>query len=179
VGMTFDELAQFAEHDLQATWGIAQDGGGSSTMVINGKVVNVPSDRCSSSNISNVGSTGSPDNDLSNSYGWGPKSSGMVTCERAVSNGMMMVSYEPMEISETFSPGDHVVAKSPVTLRLGPGDNYTERTILPSGTVGMVIHSLSGLDGVKAKGQFWWQISMQGYNGWVAEGDLTAQPNEP
>jgi hypothetical protein len=176
VGMTFDELAQFAEHDLNATWGIAQDGGGSSTMVINGKVVNVPSDRCSSTNISNVGATGSPDNDLADSYGWGPGSSGLVTCARAVSNGMMMVSYEPMEISHTFAPGDHVVGSAPISLRLGPGDNYGEIALLPAGADGMVIHSRSGLDGVQAKGKFWWQVSMQGYTGWVAEGDLAVQP---
>ncbi len=176
VGMTFDELAQFAEHDLNATWGIAQDGGGSSTMVINGKVVNVPSDRCSKSNISNVGSLGSPDTDLSDSYGWGPGSSGLVTCERAVSNGMMMVSYESMEASSTFSPGDHVVATSSMTLRLGPGDNYGELAILPTGADGMVVHSRSGLDGVMAKGKYWWEVSIQGYTGWVAEDELAVQP---
>jgi hypothetical protein len=176
VGMNFDELAQFARQELDATWGIAQDGGGSSTMVINGKIVNVPSDRCSTSNISNVGSAGSPDNDLSNSYGWGPGSSGLVTCERAVSNGMMMVSYEPMELSSVYAPGDLVVTRTPTTLRLGPGDNYGEAANLPAGAAGMVIHSRSGLDGVQAKGKFWWQVTIQDQTGWAAEEDLAAQP---
>ncbi len=40
VGMTLDELTQFTRDTLEATWGVAQDGGGSSTMVINGQVVN-------------------------------------------------------------------------------------------------------------------------------------------
>jgi len=40
VGMTIDEMATFAKDTLGATGGIAQDGGGSSTMVVNGKVVN-------------------------------------------------------------------------------------------------------------------------------------------
>jgi hypothetical protein len=40
VGMTIGELAEFARDELGATYGIAEDGGGSSTMVINGEVVN-------------------------------------------------------------------------------------------------------------------------------------------
>jgi hypothetical protein len=43
-GMTFGELADFCRSELDATWGVNQDGGGSSTMVVNGKVVNTPSD---------------------------------------------------------------------------------------------------------------------------------------
>lgn len=44
VGMTIDELATFTRDTLGATWAIAQDGGGSSTMVVNGEVKNNPSD---------------------------------------------------------------------------------------------------------------------------------------
>ncbi|MEJ2607279.1 MAG: phosphodiester glycosidase family protein, partial [Anaerolineales bacterium] len=44
IGMTIDELAQFCRDDLAATWGINQDGGGSSTMWIQGQIVNSPSD---------------------------------------------------------------------------------------------------------------------------------------
>lgn len=43
-GMTFDALASFCRHTLGITWTISQDGGGSSTLVVNGKVKNVPSD---------------------------------------------------------------------------------------------------------------------------------------
>ncbi len=43
-GMTIDELGAFALKYLNATDGIALDGGGSSTMVVNGKIVNHPSD---------------------------------------------------------------------------------------------------------------------------------------
>lgn len=44
VGMRIDELAQFVQSTLGASWGIAQDGGGSSTLVVNGEVKNNPSD---------------------------------------------------------------------------------------------------------------------------------------
>ena len=44
IGMTIDELAEFTKYTLGATWGLNQDGGGSSTMVVNGVVMNDPSD---------------------------------------------------------------------------------------------------------------------------------------
>lgn len=44
VGMTIDQLAEFCKNTLGATWGVNQDGGGSSTMVVNGTVMNNPSD---------------------------------------------------------------------------------------------------------------------------------------
>jgi hypothetical protein len=40
IGMTIPQLAKFARDELGATYGIAQDGGGSSTMVVNGEVKN-------------------------------------------------------------------------------------------------------------------------------------------
>jgi hypothetical protein len=44
VGMTIMQLADFCRDTLGATWGVNQDGGGSSTMVVNGEVMNMPSD---------------------------------------------------------------------------------------------------------------------------------------
>jgi len=44
VGMTITELGNFCVKYLRASYAIAQDGGGSSTIWIDGKVVNVPSD---------------------------------------------------------------------------------------------------------------------------------------
>ncbi len=43
-GMTIEELALFCRDRLAATWGVNQDGGGSSTMWVNGVVRNRPSD---------------------------------------------------------------------------------------------------------------------------------------
>jgi len=44
IGMTIDELAEFCKYTLGCTWACNQDGGGSSTMVVNGTVMNNPSD---------------------------------------------------------------------------------------------------------------------------------------
>jgi len=44
VGMTIDELGRFCRDTLEARWGINQDGGGSSTMWVQGQVRNMPSD---------------------------------------------------------------------------------------------------------------------------------------
>jgi len=44
IGMTIDELAEFCKYTLGCTWACNQDGGGSSTMVVNGVVKNDPSD---------------------------------------------------------------------------------------------------------------------------------------
>ncbi|MFN2273286.1 MAG: phosphodiester glycosidase family protein [Anaerolineales bacterium] len=44
VGMTTGELGMFCKDKLQATWGVNLDGGGSSTMWVNGIVQNHPSD---------------------------------------------------------------------------------------------------------------------------------------
>jgi hypothetical protein len=43
VGMDMSELGDFCRDTLEATWGINLDGGGSSTMVVNGEVRNRPS----------------------------------------------------------------------------------------------------------------------------------------
>lgn len=44
IGMTLDEAAAFCRDQLEDTFGINQDGGGSSAMWVNGRVVNRPSD---------------------------------------------------------------------------------------------------------------------------------------
>lgn len=44
VGMTIDELAHFCRDRLDTDWGMNMDGGGSSTMWVDGQIVNSPSD---------------------------------------------------------------------------------------------------------------------------------------
>lgn len=172
VGMTFDELASFSIDMLQATWGIAQDGGGSSTMVINGQVVNTPSDKCPV-NSPNVVSGNPADQDLQPTPG-ATAAADLRSCERPVSNGMMIVDYEPMGQSTAFTPGSQVVTRYETPVYLGPGTNYGLIGTLPGGEMAVVNHDQNGLDGVEAKGTFWWEVTAGGTTGWVAESDISA-----
>lgn len=138
VGMTIDELAIFARDTLGATWGINQDGGGSSTMVVNGKVVNNPSD-------------GS---------------------ERAVVNGMMMLVTEPKIQSTTFSPGTQVRTLARTEIRLGPGTNYAILATIKARSRGTILSPLNNLNGVYAKGSYWWKVAFGQTVGWVQESSI-------
>lgn len=135
IGMTMDGLAHFCRDRLDADWGINQDGGGSSTLWLNGKVVNRPSDGH----------------------------------ERAVANGLMTVEVKPPEFSDTYFPGDVVQTNGLLDFRLGPGANYRGASDLPAGSMVTIVHHLNGLDGVRATGEYWWQVEYQGQLGWVPE----------
>lgn len=168
IGMTFDELAIFTRDALGATWGMAQDGGGSSTMLVNGVVKNQPVSLCAYNSylpvISNV------------SYSPGQNSayaSEVYRCLRPVGNAMMMIVSEPSRFSSAFRPFDIVAARKYADLRLGPGSNYGVLADLNEGQTGIVLHHLGGLDGVYAKGANWWKVSFGGLAGWVKETDLT------
>jgi hypothetical protein len=141
VGMTIMQLADFCRDTLGATWGVNQDGGGSSTMVVNGEVKNMPSD-------------GS---------------------ERAVANSMMMIAVEPTVLSGRFQPGDMTVTVDDTKLRLGPGSNYYMLSRIPQGQVVAIVDDPAGVNGVLAKGTYWWKVSYRDVVGWVPD-DALANP---
>jgi uncharacterized protein YraI len=146
IGMSMPELGEFCKHRLDATWGINQDGGGSSTMWIRGEIVNFPSD-------------GS---------------------ERLVANGLMMIAVEPIERSLTFETNDQVIARTATYVRLGPGTNYAAISSIPEDTPGTIQYQRSGLNGVLAKGTYWWHVDFGEVSGWVDENtlNLTLRPEE-
>ncbi len=113
IGMSLVELAAFSRLYLDAQWGAAMDGGGSSTMVINGNVVNFPN----AETIIAAQIEKEP---------------------RAVANGLMMVQVLAEERSTRFSAGDHVAISSAgdANMRLGPGTNFLSQMILPSASQG-------------------------------------------
>ncbi len=179
VGMTIHELALFARDTLGATWGIAQDGGGSSTMVINGQVVNntfcniytcmaahsvflplVASDNPTAK----VGA--SPEVDVIRSP---------AGIERAVANGMLMVIAQPGAYSSAFLPGNIVIAQTNTEVRLGPGTNYASFSTIPLGTQGTIVSQMNGLNGVLAKSTYWWYVDFGSVIGWVPQGALAIQ----
>ncbi len=170
VGMTFDELAVFSRDTLGATWGMAQDGGGSSTMVVNGVVRNQPVSVCPDQNnlylpvIRNVSLTSSQSGNPYYSY-----DSTIFRCLRPVGNAMMMIVSEPARYSNAYKPFDLVTAKLYADLFQGPGTNYPVLADLHEGQAGLVLHHLGGLDGVFAKGSYWWKVVFNDQTGWVKE----------
>jgi len=144
VGMDMGELGKFCRKQLDDEWGLNQDGGGSSTMWIDGVVRNRPSD------------------------GW----------ERPVANALMMIVVEPVERSTAFHPGQRVAVTSPSDLWLGPGtNNWVRSTLLPT-TQGIVVPHINGLDGVLAKGTYWWKVGFGKTVGWVPEWALSPSTGE-
>jgi hypothetical protein len=142
-GMTSDEMGAFCKNHLGATDGVNQDGGGSSTMLINGVIKNVPSD-------------GSP---------------------RAVANGLMMVNLQPKQVSTVFTSGQTVTTSGSANFRLGPGTDYYAFTSLAQGVQGTVVsHQLNG---VYAKGYYWWKCNFSGTTGWIAESLLIVPSTAP
>ncbi len=176
LGMSIHELAVFTRDTLGATRGVAQDGGGSSTMVINGQVINntycniyscmgefkyyLPIVR---SNSQHGQTTIESEKDVIRSA---------AGIERTVANGMLMVIVQPEAYSPEFSPGDPVTAINATELRLGPGTNYDSFTTIPAGTHGTIAEQMNGLDGVQAKSTYWWYVNFGGIKGWAPEGAL-------
>jgi hypothetical protein len=187
IGMTINELALFTRDTLEATWGVNQDGGGSSTMVINGVVVNRPNANLYEQTlyIPMVISGGKEEPDPSNLLDaevipsdyledstidepkFQPTAAGGF--ERYVANGMLMVVVEPMQQSTTFSPNDLILTVETTDIRLGPGTNYSVLTTVSSNSGGIILHHANGLNGVLAKGSYWWKVMIAGIEGWVKE----------
>jgi hypothetical protein len=158
LGMSMVELAGFAQIRLGASDAIAQDGGGSSTMVINGQVVNHPNaelvDQMQSASPTPTASTQ-------------PR-----IIERAVANGLMMVALEKAQFSYSFKAGDIVTiqADGPVNLRAGPGVNYgVLNAVTPGSPVAIQAHPLTG---VFATGYYWYLVQSGEQVGWMIEDAL-------
>ncbi|PWB55057.1 MAG: hypothetical protein C3F13_04880 [Anaerolineales bacterium] len=176
VGMTIHELAAFALDTLGATWGVAQDGGGSSTLVINGQVVNNTFCNiytCQGAYHIYLPFTTKAGFNGKQVYQSEPQAILSVAgIERPVANGMLMVVVQPEAYSKTYMPGDQVTTSGETTLRLGPGTNYDSFATLPAGTHGVILQQMNSLQGVLAKGNNWWYVDFGEYSGWIAQGQI-------
>ncbi|OGN89593.1 MAG: hypothetical protein A2Y88_06750 [Chloroflexi bacterium RBG_13_48_10] len=178
LGMSINELAVFSRDTLGATWGVAQDGGGSSTMVINGQVIN--NTYCNIYSCMGKYKTYLPLINRSSQQGQtvAPAESEIIQSaagiERAVGNGMLMVIAQPGEYSTAYEPGDPVTAINTAEIRLGPGTNYASFSSIPMGTHGIILEQMNGLNGVLAKSTYWWYVDFGGVIGWVNEGALAS-----
>ncbi|MGB7096392.1 MAG: phosphodiester glycosidase family protein, partial [Anaerolineales bacterium] len=211
LGMTIPQLANFAKDELGATYGIAQDGGGSSTMVVNGEVKNnsycnivicknrhfLPLITKSGSSLQSgqfgpqdgslqfaPASTPDPVERLSGDglplteeyYTYSQDTTGAIL-QRLVANGMMMVVVEPKDLSPIFTENETIKTLTQVDVRLGPGTNYGLIETVDAGTTGIIYGKDNGLNGVWAKGYYWWHVLLEiddrDVIGWVIEPALT------
>lgn len=183
IGMTITELADFTKNTLGATWAIAQDGGGSSTMVINGEVVNFPNADLLNNTLylPMVSTTVFVQQELFSTLNLTveifPPILETIGIERYVANGMMMVVVEDLEKSSSFNPTDVIKTVRSTKIRLGPGSNYPIITTIPENTSGTVLDHLNDLEGVLAKGDYWWKVSLAGFEGWVPESSISLVEN--
>lgn len=92
--------------------------------------------------------------------------------ERTVANGLMMVNLLPKAASIAFVTGQAVTTTANANMRLGPGTDYFAFTTLANGASGVVLSNR--LNGIFAKGYYWWNCSFGGAGGWVAGSLLAA-----
>jgi uncharacterized protein YraI len=86
----------------------------------------------------------------------------------------MMVVVEPKVQSIRFPSGALIQTTQSANLRLGPGTNYAVLAALPAGAAGKI--NAHPLNGVEAKGSYWWKVDFGGETvGWVAEDLLAAR----
>jgi hypothetical protein len=145
LGMTFTEAGFFCRDVLQATDAILQDGGGSSTLWVDGKVKNTPSGK-----------------GKDEKYG----------VLRAVSNGYFIAEVLPPKKSTAFQAGDKVSLKGPGELRLGPGSTFGSAGNASADATGTI--QPEPLNGIYAKGAYWWFCRFGDADGWASLDQLTA-----
>jgi hypothetical protein len=168
-GITIPELANFLTGTLGATDAVTLDSGTSSTMVVNGAVVNNTYCNYTRKCGSQASSSETPFSQM-------PESSSEQTIEWStaevqayVGSAMLMVVVEPLARSSTFTSTQVVTTAAETSLRLGPGSNYASTGTVPAGVTGVVQEPINGLNGVLAKGSYWWKVDFGGSVGWVRE----------
>lgn len=168
VGMSINQLAKFAKNTLGATWGISQDSGSSSTMVINGKVVNDTYCNYLFNCNKRADIEATLPSSLIEKWSQPPEwdtSSG--DWEPMVGNGMMMVVVKPKIQIGSYQPDDVITTTQETEVRLGPGTNYAVLDTVPANTQGVILEPVSDLNGVWATGVYWWKVKFGPTKGWI------------
>jgi hypothetical protein len=85
----------------------------------------------------------------------------------------MMVVVEPKDQSTIFTIDDEIATWFRVNVRLGPGTNYGLVETVDPGITGIILGDDNGLNGVWAKGYYWWRVLLEidgrDVIGWVIE----------
>ena len=175
-GFTIAQLASFAKNTLQATWGVSLDSGTSSTMVINGRVIN--NTECNFTRDCGM-LLGEEQNRLQDQLilpldetyktEWDDATGAI---EPLVGTGMLMVVSEPAVYSKSYGAAMPVTTKQNSSMHLGPGSNYGFLATIPQGSSGVILPHASGVNGVLAKGSYWWKVDFSGIVGWIREDNL-------
>lgn len=185
IGITVPELGYFLRDNpnIQATDAVSLDSGTSSTMVVNGSVVN--NTYCNFTRDCGVAhdpavekapkdTTLPPEQTYRTEW-----DDPTAVLEPLVGTAMLLVSVQPVTQSATFTPTQAIATKASVGIRLGPGTNYASLGTAPSGATGEVIPTLSNLNGVLAKNSaaasgfsYWWFVDLGDLEGWVPEDAL-------
>jgi len=184
-GISIRELGDFALDVLQASDAVTLDSGGSSTMVINGQVVNNTycnfTRKCGmqpeqeQKRLSRFEADFSPT--LPATQAERSSSAAPSTLEPLVGNAWMMVVVEPKVQSSQFVPDELVVTRQATDLRLGPGTNYALLATLPAGAQGVILYeNYNDLHGVLAKGAYWQPVKFGPQIGWIRQNMLIGLP---
>jgi len=184
-GINIPDLGNFllTNPDILATDAVSLDSGGSSTMVINGEVVN--NTECNFTRDCGISApeganapAGGITLPLDQTYGisWTDEAG---ILEPLVGTGMMMVVVEPITRSLTFTPTQAISTSAAAEVRLGPGTNYAVLDSVPSGANGEIVAHANHMEGVLAKGSFWWKAAFGDIVGWVKEEQLTGGQAPP
>jgi hypothetical protein len=187
-GISILELGGFARDTLGASEAVTMDSGGSSTMVINGQVVNNTycnfTRQCGMQSQPNHERTRVGQIDLEFSPAQGaafldqPGSQPSAALEPLVGNAWMMLAVEPKVQSSRLQPDQIVMTTQATELRLGPGTNYAQIAMLATGAKGVVLYEhYNDLHGVLAKGAYWQPVKFGTQTGWVRQDALFGLPD--
>jgi hypothetical protein len=175
-GLSIPDLAGFSKNTLLATWGISLDSGTSSTMVINGIVIN--NTRCNFTRDCGM-MLGADQNKLQDQLilpldetyktEWDDATGAI---EPLVGTGMMMVVSESAVYSHVYGAAMTVTTTRGSSIHLGPGSNYGVLATIPQGSSGVILPHASGVNGVLAKGSHWWKVEFEATEGWIREENL-------
>jgi hypothetical protein len=178
-GIKILELANFAKYTLMASDGVSLDSGGSSTMVINGTVVNNTycnfTRNCGMRPEGEKQSARKGESSRERSSVRQAQAGSPDMLEPLVGNAMLMVVVEPFSQSTALKPAQPVLTTSQAALRLGPGTNYATLTVVPANSQGVVLTPFyHNLNGVFARGSYWWKVAFGNLEGWMAEESVQA-----
>ncbi len=87
--------------------------------------------------------------------------------ERAVANGLIMAQVQTTELSDRLAAGDSVHTVMSASLRVGPGTNYPSFSASGAGASGLL--PAHAIQGVLAKGEYWWKCQFGANTGWVPD----------